>query len=77
MSAAPAPLPIQHRWEHFDPEDDRLEKRMYDIRLRGGRVLRGCWPNAAYFYCLADRSGREVLKTFVTHVRKSDPCEYL
>lgn len=39
--------------ETWMPFNGRYEKKLYDVMLHDGTIIRGCWPNAGSFHVLA------------------------
>jgi hypothetical protein len=48
------------------PYPGEYEKEFYDIRLKDGRELKCCWPNAGKFCA---QNGTRVKEEYVTHTR--------
>ena len=51
------------------PYPGEYEKQFYDIRLKDGRELKTCWPNAGVFHA---SDGAYVKESYVTHFRVSE-----
>jgi hypothetical protein len=50
------------------PYPGHYEKVFYDIRLKDGRVMCNCWPNAGQFHSVSG-DGAYVDEKYVTHYR--------
>jgi hypothetical protein len=52
----------------------KCEKRVQDIRLKDGREIIKCYPNAGKWCCLSDNKVKDIPDSEVTHTRlTNDP----
>jgi hypothetical protein len=53
-------------WSEYDHD---YEKRVQDIRLKDGREIIKCWPNAGKWCCLSDSKIKDTPDSEVTHTK--------
>jgi len=58
--------PDLYKMNRWIPYNGDYEKQFYNIRLKDGRVLKCCWPNAGMWFVL---NGAMIKSDQVTHVQ--------
>lgn len=60
-------------WQEYDHD---YEKDFQDIRIKGGKEYKNCWPNAGKWNVLSKGGpGRQIMDDEVTHVRLTDEVD--
>lgn len=67
---------LTKEWSVFDPAKG-YEKKMQDIQLKNGDIVRKCWPNAGVWTCFSARDkyyqeyipSKDVAMVRLTHVK--------
>lgn len=66
---------LTKEWQEYN---GNYEKRVQDIRLKDGREIIKCWPNAGEWCCLKNDKLRDIPNSEVTHVKLNtdEDCYY-
>ena len=53
-------------WSEYNHD---YKKKMQDIRLKDGKVIIKCWPNAGKWVCLSDNRQKDIDDSEVTNTK--------
>ena len=62
-------------WSEYDHD---YQKRVQDIRLKDGKEIIKCWPNAGKWMCLSNNMQKDIPDSDVTHTKLNtdEDCYY-